>query len=147
MGHASMIALGISENLTNTHIICLDGDGSSIMHMGNLTSIGQAKNKKLIHIVLNNGAHDSVGGQPTCANEIDLLGIAKSCGYSSFNSVDTVLKISEVFKNAKTSFGPHFIEVKVKKGARKELGRPTSSPKENLEKLMNFINVLSDEVL
>ena len=86
MGHASMIALGIAQN-TDRHVFCIDGDGASIMHLGNLTSMGQSSANNFIHILLNNAAHDSVGGQPTCADMIDLPSIAKSCGYVSFNSM------------------------------------------------------------
>ena len=82
MGHASMIALGVAESCRQ-HVICLDGDGASIMHLGNLTSIGQSGAQNLIHVLINNAAHDSVGGQPTCAGEIDFPSIARACGYTS----------------------------------------------------------------
>ena len=85
MGHANMIALGVAQN-TDRNVFCIDGDGASIMHLGNLTSTGQSGAKNLIHILLNNAAHDSVGGQPTCADKIDLPLIAKACGYISFKT-------------------------------------------------------------
>lgn len=139
MGHASMIALGVYQSRSEGHVFCLDGDGSSIMHLGNFTSVGQSGAENLIHIVLNNAAHDSVGGQPTCANHIDLPSIAKSCGYRTAVSLSTADDISSAILSGKSAVGPHFIEIKVKKGARADLGRPTSTPSENKVALMDFL--------
>ncbi len=138
MGHANMIALGIAGN-TDRHVYCIDGDGSSLMHLGNLSSIGQSGAKNLIHIVLNNAAHDSVGGQPTCANEIDLTSIALACGYSSSVSVSNIDEINNFIELFKCHAGPHFLEVKVKKGSRADLGRPTSTPIQNKKALMKTL--------
>ena len=139
MGHANMIALGISQTFKRGIVYCIDGDGASLMHMGNMTSIGQSNSDNLVHIVLNNGAHDSVGGQPTCANEISLTEIAKASGYKSAVSVSRLELIRTELEKLKDSLGPHFLEIKVKKGARTNLGRPTSSPSENLGQLMQFL--------
>ncbi|MDA8998140.1 phosphonopyruvate decarboxylase [Gammaproteobacteria bacterium] len=136
MGHANMIALGVAQN-TDRHVFCIDGDGASIMHLGNLTSSGQSGSKNLIHIILNNAAHDSVGGQPTCAGEIDLPSIAKACGYTSTKSMAEPDEIRNYIKKIKSQPGPHLLEVKIKKGSRSDLGRPTSSPIENKTALMN----------
>lgn len=138
MGHANMIALGVSQN-SDKQIICIDGDGASLMHMGNLTSIGQTKPANYIHVLLNNSAHDSVGGQPTCAAEISLTSIAKSCGYSSINTIQNKEDINKVISWANQHKGPHFIEIIIKKGARGDLGRPTSSPNENKNLFMKAI--------
>ncbi len=135
MGHANMIALGIALN-TDRHVICIDGDGASIMHLGNLTSTGQSTAKNLIHIILNNAAHDSVGGQPTCAHSIDLPLIAQACGYASVKSVSKLDEIGSYIEKIKYRSGPHLLEVKIKKGSRSDLGRPTSSPIQNKEALM-----------
>jgi len=135
MGHANMIALGVVQN-TDRHVFCIDGDGASIMHLGNLTSTGQSGAKNLIHILLNNAAHDSVGGQPTCADEIDLPLIAKACGYVSFKSMSTLNDLRNYIQQIKDQTGPHFLEVKIRKGSRDDLGRPTSSPTQNKKSLM-----------
>ena len=135
MGHATMIALGVAQNTTR-HVFCIDGDGASIMHLGNLTSTGQSGSENLIHIILNNAAHDSVGGQPTCANKINLPLIAKACGYVSIKSVSKIDGIQNYIEKIKGQPGPHLLEVKVKKGSRSDLGRPTSSPDQNKEALM-----------
>ncbi len=139
MGHASMIALGISQSDKSHNVICIDGDGASLMHMGNMTTIGQSDGKNFIHIVLNNGAHDSVGGQPTCANEISLTEIAIASGYKTAASVNRLEIIEGEVDKLKGSSGPHFLEIKIKTGARVDLGRPTSSPRENLGHLMRSI--------
>lgn len=139
MGHASMIALGLAHGRPDKRVVCIDGDGSSLMHLGNLTSIGQSGNVTFIHVVLNNGAHDSVGGQPTCALEVDLPKIAKSCGYVSVFSISDLHSIAPILQECEVGNGPYFIEIKIKKGARKNLGRPTSSPGENIQALMGFI--------
>lgn len=135
MGHANMIALGVAQN-TDRHVFCIDGDGASIMHLGNLTSTGQIGAKNLIHILLNNAAHDSVGGQPTCADAIDLPLIAKACGYTSVKSMSKLDELQNYIEKIKSQPGPHFLEVKIKKGSRSDLGRPTSSPIQNKEALM-----------
>jgi phosphonopyruvate decarboxylase len=135
MGHANMIALGVAQN-TDRHVFCIDGDGASIMHLGNLTSTGQSGAKNLIHILLNNAAHDSVGGQPTCADAIDLPLIAKACGYVSVKSMCKLDEIQNYIEKIKGQPGPHLLEVKIKKGSRSDLGRPTSSPTQNKEALM-----------
>jgi phosphonopyruvate decarboxylase len=136
MGHASSIALTIAQNTKNHHVICLDGDGSLLMHMGSLGIIGQSNVTNLIHIVLNNGAHDSVGGQPTVALSINLKLISKSCGYSNSLSVDSIEQLKSELASLIKLDGPNFLEVVVKKGARFDLKRPVFPPKDNLHKFM-----------
>jgi phosphonopyruvate decarboxylase len=136
MGHASSIALTIAQNTKNHHVICLDGDGSLLMHMGSLGIIGQSNVTNLTHIVLNNGAHDSVGGQPTVALSINLKLISKSCGYSNSMSVDSIEQLKSELASLIKLDGPNFLEVVVKKGARFNLKRPVFPPKDNLHKFM-----------
>jgi phosphonopyruvate decarboxylase len=126
MGHCSQIALGIALASPDKQIICIDGDGSALMHMGSLAIIGQAKRSNLTHIILNNGAHDSVGGQPTVGQKIDLPKIAQACGYEKTIRADT----DETLHDALTK-SPNLIEVIVKTGSRPDLGRPTTTPIEN----------------
>lgn len=133
MGHASSIALGAALN-TPKQIYCLDGDGAVLMHMGALSVIGSIKPKNLCHIVLNNGAHDSVGGQPTVAFNVDLCQIAKSCNYEYIEKVDTLEKIKPALENAKNKCS--FIEIMVSKGNRSDLGRPKQKPCDNLYEFM-----------
>ncbi|MBP9023037.1 MAG: phosphonopyruvate decarboxylase [Spirochaetes bacterium] len=140
MGHASQIALPIAMNKPSRTVFCLDGDGASIMHMGGMAIIGNRKAPNYVHIVLNNGAHDSVGGQPTVGLNIDLCGVAKSCGYENIISVSTASDLEKILSSDAVGKKLSFIEIKVKKGARKDLGRPTSTPAENKKAFMEFLN-------
>lgn len=141
MGHASQIALGIALEKTDRRVWCFDGDGATIMHMGSMAIVASKKPANYIHVVFNNGAHDSVGGQPTVGLAIDLPAVAKALGYSAAFSVSTIqeLKSQLSILNSKFSEGPVLIEVKVKKGNRKDLGRPTTTPIENRDALMQFL--------
>ena len=139
MGHAASISLGLSKTVPNRTVICLDGDGAALMHMGGMGIIGQSKQKNLIHVVLNNGAHDSVGGQPTCAFGISLTSIAKACGYKNISSADSPVKIRDEYRILRSKDGPSFLEIRVNKGSRHDLGRPKSTPLENRDALMHNI--------
>ena len=140
MGHASQIALGIAMSKPERQIFCLDGDGSVIMHMGSLGIIGSKSTKNFKHIVLNNSAHGSVGGQPTVGDEIDIISTALSCKYNIAYKVETKNELIEKISLLRSVDGPALLEVRVNKEYRKELGRPTTSPKENKETLMNFLS-------
>ena len=139
MGHASSIALGIAREQGDRRVICLDGDGALIMHMGAIGVIGQSGAVNLLHIVLNNGSHDSVGGQPTVGFGLDMVKIARACGYRNAVSVSSVDGIREAFSELINAPGPNFIEICVRRGARDDLGRPKSSPKQNRDALMNHM--------
>jgi len=139
MGHSSSIALGIALEKPNRTVYCFDGDGALIMHMGVLSIIGQLKLKNFKHIVFNNFAHDSVGGQPTSSYNINIPEIAKANGYKEAFSVKTNKDIENKIKKIKESVGPVLLEIKVNKGARKDLGRPTTTPIQNKKDFMNFI--------
>jgi phosphonopyruvate decarboxylase len=137
MGHASSIALSIALQKPEMSVTCLDGDGAALMHMGSLAAIGTQKPRNLCHIVLNNGAHDSVGGQPTIVPFIDMPAIARACGYTKVYQAETKEELKTILAEKHDELT--FIEVKVKKGARKDLGRPKSTPIENKAALMKFL--------
>ncbi len=139
MGHASQIALGIALAQTERRVWCFDGDGAAIMHMGSMAIVANKAPKNYIHVVFNNGAHDSVGGQPTVGLKMDLPGVAKAVGYKNTYSVDNKDELVGVLNEVNRQEGPVLIEVKVKKGNRKDLGRPTTTPIQNKEALMNFL--------
>lgn len=139
MGHAIMIALGIARAQPKRLVVCLDGDGASIMHLGNMAIAGQSGCGNLIHIVLNNSAHDSVGGQPTVGGRIDLSAIAASCGYSV---VDANCGFDLHDLCVLHGSNPIFAEIKVAKGARKDLGRPKEPPQVNKELFMETLGSL-----
>ena len=138
MGHASQIALGIALQKPNRRVIVFDGDGALLMHMGGLAIIGDYNPKNLVHIVFNNGAHDSVGGQPTVGQKIDVEAIAKAVGYTDVISVDTQMSLMTAMNHVNNDIidGVSLININVRKGNRKDLGRPTTTPKENKEALM-----------
>ncbi|MDU1978914.1 MAG: phosphonopyruvate decarboxylase [Clostridium sp.] len=138
MGHASQIALGIALN-TDKHVYCIDGDGALIMHLGGLAIIANQKPKNLMHIVINNGAHDSVGGQATVGLDIDIPSIAMGCGYNKCYSCNTKEELIMYCQKIEKIEGPVLLEVKVKKGARNNLGRPTTTPIENKNEFMKFL--------
>jgi len=139
MGHCSQIAMGIASAKPDRQVYCFDGDGAVIMHMGSLAIIGSNKPKNYKHIVFNNGCHDSVGGQPTCGFAISITDIAKACGYSLVLQARTASEVAKKMRIVKSAEGPVMLEVIVDKGARPDLGRPKSSPKENKEIFMKFL--------
>lgn len=143
MGHASQIALGIAIEQPQRRIWCFDGDGAAIMHLGSMAIVAQNAPDNYVHVVFNNGAHDSVGGQPTVGMKIDLPAVAKAVGYKTALSVSTLedLKnhLSPLTPNLSPLTSPLFLEVKVRKGNRKDLGRPTTTPIQNKEALMQFL--------
>lgn len=142
MGHSSSIALGIAFNKPKTKIWCIDGDGAVLMHMGAMAVIGANSPNNLVHIVINNGAHETVGGMPTVSASMDFVTIAKACGYNYAVSVADYEKLDEELKRAKESEGLAFIEVKCSIGSRKDLGRPTTTALENKNNFMDYLRIL-----
>lgn len=140
MGHSSSIALGIAINKPQTKIWCIDGDGAVLMHMGSMAVIGANAPKNMIHIIINNGAHETVGGMPTVACKIDLVTIAKACGYSYAVCVDNFKDLDKELENAKNRDALSLIEVKCSIESRMDLGRPTTTAIENKEIFMKYLN-------
>ena len=140
MGHASSIAMSIARNYPKRKVICLDGDGSLLMHLGANAILGQSKLSNFFHVLLNNGAHDSVGGHPTIGFGLDLSEVANSFGYHNSASANSEETVKDKLISQLTLEGPNFLEVRVKKGYRKDLGRPNRSPKENLKDFMENLN-------
>lgn len=139
MGHASQIALGIAMAKPERRIWCFDGDGAAIMHMGSMAIVADKAPKNFVHVIFNNGAHDSVGGQPTVGLKIDLPAVARAVGYPNVFSVDNKEDLLETLNCVGLMSGPILLEVRVKKGNRKDLGRPTVTPVRNKELFMNFL--------
>ena len=142
MGHSSSIALGIAINKPKQKIWCLDGDGAVLMHMGAMAVIGANKPKNLIHVIINNGAHETVGGMPTVASSIDLVQIASACGYPNAVRVDTFEALDRALAEAKSRDELSLIEVKCSLGAREDLGRPTTTALENKQNFMEYLKTL-----
>lgn len=139
MGHSSSIALGIALQKPDTRLWCVDGDGAALMHMGAMAVLGSNKPKNLIHVVINNGSHETVGGMPTVASDIDLVGVAKACGYPYAVCVDSFENLDAELEAAKKRSELSLIEVKCAIGAREDLGRPTTTPLENKQNFMGYL--------
>jgi phosphonopyruvate decarboxylase len=139
MGHSSSIALGIALHMPQQRIWCVDGDGAVLMHMGSMALLGTNAPRNVVHVVINNGAHETVGGMPTVAGKIDIMKIAEGCGYPNFVSVDSFDALDEALQAAKEREELSFIEVKCSIGARDDLGRPTTTAKENKENFMKYL--------
>ncbi len=139
MGHSSTIAWGIAAQQPQRKVWCIDGDGAMLMHMGSMAVLGTYKPANLVHIVINNGAHESVGGMPTVAGTLDVVGVAKACGYERVSSVNDLTALNAALKQAKQKQALTLIEVKCAIGARADLGRPTTTAKANKENFMAYL--------
>ncbi|MBR2554077.1 MAG: phosphonopyruvate decarboxylase [Aeriscardovia sp.] len=142
MGHSSSIALGVAINKPEQKIWCVDGDGAVLMHMGSMAVLGANKPKNLVHVVINNGAHETVGGMPTVAGSIDLVGVAKACGYPYAVKVESFEDLDKELQAAKERNELSLIEVSCSIGARDDLGRPTTTALENKENFMEYLKTL-----
>lgn len=131
MGHASSIALGIALEQKSRRVVCLDGDGAMLMHMGSMAVVGALKPENFVHILLNNQSHESVGGQPTVMHVVDTKSIVLGCGYENYVLAEDEQQISEAWAEFDNKQGPFFLEITIAKGARSDLGRPTMTPAEN----------------
>ena len=110
------------------------------MHMGAMAVLGSSKVKNIVHIVINNGAHETVGGMPTVCSNIDLCKIAEGCGYTNVMCASNKMELDEVLKKAKELNDKCFIEVKSAIGSRADLGRPTTTTFENKDNFMDFLS-------
>jgi phosphonopyruvate decarboxylase len=140
MGHCSSIALGIAIAKPHREVVCIDGDGSMLMHLGSLTSIACMKPKNFRHILLNNEVHESVGGQDTAAKKVDLSKVVEAIGASKMFLAKTSQDLKNNMKSFINSEGPSFLEVKIQPGSRADLGRPTATPIDNKKIFMKFLS-------
>ena len=139
MGHTASIALGVALGNPKKRVICLDGDGSVLMHMGALPIIGDLKPANMIHVLLNNSAHESVGGQMTVAGQVNFAAIAKACGYLDYQVAKDADSLMACWAKICNQSGPVLLEVKISVGSRGDLGRPTSTPEENKRAFMEVV--------
>ncbi len=141
MGHSSSIALGIALQKPEEKVWVVDGDGAVLMHMGSMALLGTNAPSNVVHIIINNGAHETVGGMPTVAGDLDFVAIARGCGYPHAVSVDTFEALDAALARAKSDSALHLIEVKCSIGARDDLGRPTTTARENKISFMETLAV------
>ena len=139
MGCASSIALGISFEKKERQVIIFDGDGAALMQMGSIATIGHYKPENLRHIIFDNNAHDSTGGQPTVSDTLKFEEIALACGYKRAVVVESRARLIDELTELKKARGPSLTVVKTRKGSRNTLGRPTTTPKENKQAFMDFL--------
>jgi phosphonopyruvate decarboxylase len=139
MGHCSSIALGIALSQPKRKVICIDGDGAFLMHMGSLAAIGKTQPNNFYHILMNNYVHESVGGQKTAIDSIDVKGIANSTNYKNIIGINTTDELSKDLADFFDNSGPSFLEIKLKPGSRTDLGRPTIKPVDNKRNLIEFL--------
>lgn len=140
MGHSSSIALGIALNKPDRKIWCIDGDGAVLMHMGAMAVIGANCPRNFVHIVINNEAHETVGGMPTVSGNVDFVKIAQGCGYEYAVCAENFIELDEALQEAKKQQKLSFIEVKSNIGSRPDLGRPTTTPIQNKESFISYVS-------
>lgn len=139
MGHASMIALGIAEKKTDKKVVCIDGDGAVLMHMGALPFIAAQAPDNFYHVVINNQAHESVGAMPTGCRQADFARIAAAAGYRCAERLETMEEVDRVGTWIREETGPVFWEIPVSLESRVDLGRPKESAGENKESFMKYL--------
>lgn len=139
MGHASSIAYGISKNVADKKVWCIDGDGAILMHLGAMGIMGNQKPSNLIHVLINNQAHETVGGMATSSNTMDYCAVAKACGYLRQYRVSSEAELKQALLNAKNANELTFVEICVGLGSRADLGRPTTTPEQNKNMFMGYI--------
>jgi phosphonopyruvate decarboxylase len=140
MGHTGSIALGVALASPTKRVVCIDGDGSLLMHLGSMPVIASLKPKNLIHVLLNNQSHESVGGQLTVAGQMDFALISKGCGYTTYEVADDTETLKQAWSNLKDKDGPCLLEIRISIGSRDDLGRPASTPEENKLSFMAWNN-------
>lgn len=144
MGHASMIALGVAMAQPKRRVWCLDGDGAALMHLGAAAVLGKRRPKNMIHVVVNNAAHETVGGMPVCEGALDVSAVAKAVGYGLALRADTAESLDAAVLEAMAADCLTLIEVMCSVGSRADLGRPTTTPVENRDALMRFLSEKQD---
>lgn len=142
MGHTASIALGVALGNPQKSVLCLDGDGSLLMHLGALPIIGSLAPRNFRHVLLNNSAHESVGGQPTVAGQMDFEALALGSGYRQYRRVSDESSLENALNELSVQDGPTLLEIQITTGSRENLGRPTCTPEETKEA---FMRVAGDE--
>jgi len=144
MGHASSIALGVALNSKDKIIICLDGDGAALMHLGSMAMIGEIGPSNFVHVVFNNGVHESVGGQPIAANLQSFVDLAYSLNYKTSVSISSEIDLTKYFKDVNKVEMPCLVEVRINTKSRNDLTRPSQTPTQNKEEFIRFLNRIID---
>jgi phosphonopyruvate decarboxylase len=139
MGYAVAVGCGVALHVKN-RVVVVDGDGSALMHMGNLATVGATCPRNLIHIVLDNGVHDSTGGQPTMSASVDFCRIALACSYATAWTCDSERGFAEALASALNSPGPHFVHVLISPGSFSPLPRPAITLPDLAARFSSFLS-------
>ncbi len=139
MGHASMIALGVAKKRPDKRVICVDGDGAALMHMGALAFIANESPENYVHIVINNQSHESVGAMPTGCQNTNFSELAKAVGYKWTTRISTLEELKNVLRSISNRQGPVLLEILVSLESREDLGRPRESARNNKESFMDWM--------
>ena len=138
MGCASSMGLGVAINTGHT-VVVVDGDGAALMKLGSMATIGAHAPRNLVHVLLDNGVHDSTGGQPTVSSSVNFSAVAGACGYSVAHSCDDLEGFGQSLASAWQGDGPHFIHMRIAAGAMANLGRPTIAPMTIARRFRDFL--------
>ena len=138
MGCASGVGLGVARTAKRRTVV-LDGDGAALMKLGTMATIGAYAEQNLVHVLLDNGVHDSTGGQGTVSGRIDFAGIAAACGYGTASRCDGPQSLGDALAAIEGEAGPHFLHVRIEPGSIKNLGRPTVPPDEVARRFRTFV--------
>jgi phosphonopyruvate decarboxylase len=144
MGLASQLALGLALATPMRRVWCLDGDGALLMHLGSLTSIGASKPRNFIHVLFNNGIHESVGGFPSANQDTGFLQVSQACGYKSVARAAHASDLDILDQWVQERDGPSFLELRVSRNVNLEVGRPKTSPQANKTMVMKFLEYGGD---
>lgn len=145
MGHASSVALGIAMEKPDRHVVALDGDSAAMMHMGALTMVSKVSAPMFLHVVLNNGAHESVGGQPSAGHLVDFTKIAEACGYQTVGRpVTTEAELIAAIEELKDCGKASFIDCRIHKGLSRKLPPIIFDHREAIDALINELTTRSE---
>ena len=141
MGHASSVALGIALEKPERHVVVLDGDSAAIMHMGVMTMVSKVKAPNFMHVLLNNGAHESVGGQPSAGHLVDFTKIAEACGYATVGkAVENEEELTEALEELRNCGKASFIDCRIHKGLSRKLPPIVFNHREAIDALIDTLN-------
>ena len=143
MGCTSPMGLGVALT-TGRRVVVLDGDGAALMKLGSMATIGAYHPPGLLHVLLDNGVHDSTGGQATVSASVDFARVAMACGYAAAFSCDGADGFSAAFREALATSGPSLIHVRIRPGSLEKLGRPTVAPHEVAQRFRAFLLQAAD---
>ncbi|MBR4673544.1 MAG: phosphonopyruvate decarboxylase [Victivallales bacterium] len=141
MGHASSVALGIALEKKDKHVVTLDGDSAAMMHLGAMTMVSKVKAPNFMHVILNNGAHESVGGQPSAGHLVDFTKIAEACGYATVgHTVSNKNELVAAINQLKNCGRASFIDCRIHKGLARKLPPILFDHRKAIDDLIEFLN-------